>query len=282
MACSREFSEGLRRELPAWQSDGIVSPGAARALASRYELEVPERAGAWDPNRAVAGAAAAVLACAPVLAFAPARFQDGSLLPIAALAAALAAAPLAVRGDALAPAAASLRAVGRVMFYLVAYALSFVPVADALRFRSASSPGLLAALPPFLLALFAVVLGLRRTEVDAHARGEAMLLTATVLAFAAGLFLESGVGAAVVANLALAFLAAGRIVRGVSWMARGAFWEGLLVAAVVAGSRVAEVPLAGWPRATSAFLVAAGTTAAGLLFERRRAREPSEAPAHAP
>ena len=41
-------------------------------------------------------------------------------------------------------------------------------------------------------------------DVDAHARGEAMLLSATVVAFAAGLFLETGAGAAVVANLALA------------------------------------------------------------------------------
>ena len=281
MAWSRDSSEGLRKE-PAPISDETVSPGGARALAPRRELEGPERPGARDPNRAVAGASAAVLACAPVLAFAPSRFQDGSLLPIAALAAAFTSAPLVVRGDALAPPAAALRAVGRVTFYLVAFALSFAPIADALRFRSATSPGLLAALPPLLLALCAIVLSLRRHEVEARARGEAILVTTAVLAFAAGLLLETGVGVAVAANLALAFLAAGRIVRGVSSMARGAFWEGLLVAAVVAGSRVAEVPLEGWPRATSAFLVAAGTTAAGLLFERRRTREPHEAPAHAP
>jgi hypothetical protein len=282
MACSREFREGLRRELTAWQSDGIVTPGAARALASRYELEDAQRASGdrRDPSAAIAATSAVVLACAVALALATAASRAGALLPMAALGAALASAPLVLRGDAFAPTAAALRGVGRAVFYAAAFALSFVPVASALLLRSTSNPGFLAAVPPFLLALAALAVGLRRADVDAHARGEAMLLTATVLAFAAGLFLETGSGAAVVANLALAFLAAGRIVRGISWLARGPFWEGLLVAAVLAASRMLEVTLAGWPRATGAFLVAAGAVAAGTVFERRRARVPDEARAH--
>ncbi|HEY6099245.1 MAG TPA: hypothetical protein VIW03_07430 [Anaeromyxobacter sp.] len=283
MERSREFREGLRGELPAWQSDGILSPGAARALTARYDLDAPASPGLarGDRTRAAAALAAVGLACTLALALGSSRLRDGALLPLAALAAAFAAAPLVFRGEPLAPAAAAFRGVGRAVFYLSAYALSFVRVADALRFRSAPGPALLASIPPLLLAIGAVLAGLRRADVDAHARGEAMLLSATVLAFAAGLSLESGTGAAVVANLALAFLAAGRIVRGVSWLARGPFWEGLLVAAILAASRVVEVTLAGWPRFTLAFLVAAGALSGGLSFERRRSRAPDPARLHA-
>jgi hypothetical protein len=246
----------------------------------RSEKPAAPARSARDGSCVAAAGFGVVLACALALAFVPGGLRDGALLPIAALGAALAAAPLVLRTEALAPAAAALRGVGRGAFYLVAFALSFVPVAEALRLHSAASPGFLAALPPFLLALGAVVIGLRRSEVDAHARGEAMLLTATVVAFAAGLFLETGKGAAVVANLSLAFLAAGRLVRGVSWMARGPFWEGLLLAAVLVGSRIVDVPLVGWPRAAGAFLVAAGATAAATGFERHRWHERHEAQAH--
>lgn len=283
MACSREFREGLRRELTGWQSDGIVTPGAAHALASRYDLEHAGAAGARrDHSAAIAGASAAVLACALALALATASSRAGALLPLAALGAAFASAPLVLRGAALAPTATAVRGVGRGLFYLAAFALSFVPVAGALLLRSPGSAGFAAAVPPFLLAVAALAAGLRRADVDAHARGEAMLLTATVIAFAAGLFLETGIGAAVVANLALAFLAAGRIVRGLSWLARAPFWEGLVVAAIVGMSRVLEVKLDGWPRFTSAFLIAAGAVAAGTAFELRRARTPDEARARTP
>jgi hypothetical protein len=275
MERSTPFREGLGREKVT--EPAAAAPRGGSPRRSEAASGMPSAAGT---SRAAAAALGVVLACALALALVPGGFRDGALLPIAALGAALAAAPLVLRGEALAPAAAALSGVGRGAFYLVAFALSFVPVAEALRLRSATSPGFLAALPPFLLALAAVAVGLRRGAVDAHARGEAMLLTATVLAFAAGLFLETGKGVAVVASLSLAFLAMGRLVRGVSWMARGAFWEGLLVGAVLAGSRIAEVPLAGWPRATGAFLVAAGATAAALVFERRRWHEQHEAQAH--
>lgn len=280
MEGSRELREELRRELPAWQAWGIVSAGAARALAARYGLEESVAGPARAPtrDRAVPLAAAAGLAVAGALAAALSGTgtADGVLLPVVALAAAFGSAPLAIRHPSLAPAACALRVLGRALFYPAAWALSFVAVADALRFRSAASPGLLAALPLLAFALAALARGLSRADVDAHARGEAMLLAATVVAFAAGLFLETGAGTAVVANLALAFLAAGRIVRGLSWNARAPFWEGLAVAAAVAASRAGDVSPAGWPRAAAALLVLAAAAVAGLLFERRRSRAPLE------
>jgi hypothetical protein len=276
MERSHDFREGLRRELPVWQAEGIVTPGAARALGVRYDLDGPDVSYGSTGERcgSVASATGVGVLCTLAAALAGRGLEDGALLPVAALGAAFAAAPLAARGEALAPAAAALRSVGRVAFYLAAWGFSFVALADALRFRSVGSPGLLAALPALLLALAAVLLGLHRNDVDAHARGEAMLLVATVLAFVAGLFLETGTGTAVVANLALAFLAAGRIVRGLSWLTRGPFWEGLLVAAVLVLSRIPDVTTSGWARAAGAVLVTAAVASAGLLFERRRSRAP--------
>ena len=279
MELSREFREGLRQELPVWEGDGILTPGAARALFARYELGgeyAPTAAYAKDRTGPLAAAAGIGVAC--TLAAALVGVRDGVLLPLVALAAAFASAPLVASGPALAPAATGLRAVGRVRFYPTPWALSFVPIADAVRLRGgALSPGLLAAIPAFLLAAAAIVLGLRRTDVEAHARGEAMLLTATVVAFAAGLALEGGHGAALVANMGLLFLAVGRIVRGVSWLSRAPFWEGLLVAAVLVVSRVTDLALPAWLRILGVGLVLAAALAAGVVFERRRARA---VPAH--
>ncbi len=274
MEKSREFREVLRRELPGWEADGILTPGAARALAARYDLS-DAAAGAPAPDRTAPLAAAAGIGVACTVAAALLGERDGVLLPLVALAAAFAAAPLVARGEALAPAASALRGVGRGLFYLAAWALSFVAGADAVRFRvGLARPGLLAALPAFALAAVAAAMGLRRTDVEPHARGEAMLLVATVVAFAAGLSLEDGKGAAIVANLGLAFLAVGRVVRGLSWLSRGPFWEGLLVGAVLLASRVLDVTGAGWVRAAGVALVVAGAAALGLAFERRRARTP--------
>ena len=282
MEGSGEFREVLRRELPVWEGDGILTPGAARALAARYDLEdtsVPA-APARDRTGPLAAAAGVGVAC--TLAAALLGVRDGVLLPLVALAAAFAAAPLVARGDAFAPAASALRGVGRALFYLAAWALSFVGVADAVRLQPGlASPGLLAAIPAFALAAAAALMGLRRTDVEPHARGEAMLLVATVVAFAAGLSLENGNGAAIVANLALAFLAVGRVVRGLSWLARGPFWEGLLVAVVLLVSRVLDVADATWLRAAGVAIVIAAASAFALAFERRRARAPSPAAAPA-
>ncbi|HEX9308998.1 MAG TPA: hypothetical protein VF894_16005 [Anaeromyxobacter sp.] len=281
MERSREFLDGLRRELPVWQADGIVTPGAARALAVRYEVE-PGSAPPADPARDRSGPHAAAAGVAVLLALAAALLAsgigDGVLLPLTALAAAFAATPLAMRGAALAPAAVALRTEGRVVFYAAAYALSFVRVADAARFQTGlASEGLLAALPPLLLAAAAVAAGIRRTDVDAHTRGEAMLLVATVAAFAAGLSLDTGGGTALVATMALAFLAVGRIVRGISWSARGPFVEGILLASLLVASHAFDVFPSIWIALGVAGSCLVGAALALIGFERRRTRVPAPA-----
>ncbi len=281
MSHSAEFLDGLRQELPRWQIEGIVTPGAARALAARYDLEHPS-APARDRSGPLAAAAGLAVALALAAALLFSGIGDGVLLPLTALAAAFVATPLAVRGPALAPAARALRAEGRVIFYLAAYALSFVSIADATRFRSGlASEGLVSALPPLLAAAAALVAGLRRSDVDAHARGEAMLLVATVVAFAAGLSLDTGAGTAIVAAMSLAFLSVGRIVRGLSWHARGPFFEGVAVTTLLAASHAFGIFPSPWIAAVAAAMcIAAGATAV-FAFERRSARPPVEPPTDA-
>ncbi len=279
MERSREFVEGLRRELPVWQAEGIVTSGAAGALSVRYELEAPGAPSA--PPRERTGPLAAAAGLAVALALAAALLvagDDGVLLPLTALAAAFAATPLVVQGDALVPAAGALRVEGRILFYLAAYALSFARVAEATRFRSGlASEGLLAAVPPVVGAAAAVVAGLRRADVDAHTRGEAMLLVATVVAFAAGLSLDTGDGTALVATMSLAFLAVGRIVRGLSWYARAPFLEGIAVASVLVASHAFDVFPSTWIAVGAATGCLAVAAAAVIAFERRRARGPEVA-----
>ncbi len=275
MERSREFAERLRRELPAWQVEGLVTASAARALAARYDREAgTSRRPARDRTGPLAAAAGLAVALALAAALLVSGTSDGVLLPLTALAAAFAAAPLVVQGEALAPAAAALRLEGRILFYLAAYALSFVRFAEATRFRSGlASEGLLAAVPPLLGAAFAVVAGLRRPDMDAHTRGEAMLLVATVVAFAAGLSLDTGGGTALVATMALVFLAVGRIVRGLSWLARAPFLEGIVVAAVLVASHAFDVFPSTWIAVGAASFCLAAAAAAVIGFERRRARE---------
>ncbi len=275
MERSREFLDGLRKELPVWQAEGIVTAGAARVLAARYAL-VRSAPGAARPRE---GPLAAAAGLAVVLALGAALLLsgvgDGVLLPLTALAAAFAAVPLAVKGEALAPAAAALRLEGRILFYFAAYALSFVRFAEAARFRSGlAGEGLLAAVPPLLVAAAAVLTGIQRADVDAHVRGEAMLLVATVVAFAAGLSLDTGNGTALVATMALAFLAVGRIVRGLSWLARGPFIEGIVVATVVIASRAFDVFPSIWISLTIATVCLAAAATALIAFERLRTRAP--------
>ena len=275
MERSREFVEGLRRELPVWLADGIVSEGAARALQARYDLAEEVRAGR-DRTGAFAGAAAVAVVLALAAALLLSGIRDGVLLPIAALAAAFTTAPLVVRGDQLAPAAHGVRTLGRVLFYAAAYALSFVRIADVARFqRGIQSEGILAALPPLLVAAAAVAVGHRRTDVDAHARGEAMLLVATVVALAAGLALDTGNGTALVATMALAFLAVGRVVRGLAFLSRAHFVEGIVVAAVLVASRAFDVFPSRWIALSVGAAVVLAAIAAVIGFERRRARGPA-------
>jgi hypothetical protein len=134
------------------------------------------------------------------------------------------------------------RGVGRVLFLAVALAVSFAPVARAARIASPGSPTLLLAVVP--LALVAAILlaaGLRRDNVDSLARGEAMLMVVALPAVYAGLTLEGGRGAILVANLAVAFLGLGRIVRGRTSGDRAALLEGIAVVGLLTAARIAEV-----------------------------------------
>lgn len=273
-APSREFVDALRAELPLWAKDGLVTARGARALAARYGLPLPPDALAARTRTARFAAAAAV---AVLLTLAAALLlpgiADGVLLPLTALAAAFSAAPLVVYGPQLAGAAEGVRTLGRALFYGFAYALSFVPIADAARFEHGLlSEGLVAALPPLLLAAAAVATGRNRSDVDAHARGEAMLLVATAVAFAAGLSLDTGGGTALVATMSLAFLSVGRIVRGLAFVERAPFLEGIAVATVLVASRAFDVFPSLWVSVGIALAVLAGAGFAVAGFERRRAR----------
>jgi hypothetical protein len=108
--------------------------------------------------------------------------------------------------------------------------------------------------------------------VDAHTRGEAMLLVATVVAFAAGLSLDTGNGTALVATMALAFLAVGRIVRGRTVLARGPFLAGGAVGALLLAVRAFDVFPSRWIAIGIAAAVLVSSAAAVVAFERRRAR----------
>jgi hypothetical protein len=270
---SREFVDGLRRELPSWKAEGVVSDEVARALTARYGL--PPLPAAPVP-RDRTGAFAAAAAIATLLALAAALvvpgIGDGVLLPLTAMAATFAATPL-VTGPQVARAAEGVRTLGRLLFYGFAYALSFVAVADAARFQNGLwSEGLIATLPPLFVAAAAVASGHKRADVDAHARGEAMLLVATTVAFAAGLSLDTGNGTALVATMSLAFLSVGRIVRGLAFLTRRAFLEGIAVSSILVASRAFDVFPSLWISVGIAAAVVAGAGFAVLGFERRRAR----------
>lgn len=211
-----------------------LDPAAVRAGRSSF---VVHAAGA----AALAALLAAVLGegGAPLLV-AAARLGPQSLLASLPVAAALVALPLAVRGPEAARRAETWRTVGRVGFYLGALVLSFGEVARALRWQGAPGSIFLAiAIPAGLAAVASVATGLRRADVEPLARGEAMLVAATVVALFLGLGLEAGGAAALVANLALVFLAAGRIVRGASGRAPGALAEGLAVLGALGVARLA-------------------------------------------
>jgi hypothetical protein len=262
----------------------VFGPGFAvdhpsQGVAAAYGLAALFLALAWRTrSRALAVIAALGLPAMLGGALGGLR-QELLLLPaavaVAALLAAapLAAAPLAARSDTGARLAGALRVVGRVGFYAGAYLLSFAAMAREVRFHGGiPQPLLFTAGPAFLLATAALLVGLRRPEVDPLARGEAMLLTATVLAFAAGLSLERGQGAVLVANLALGFLATGRIVRGLSFLQRGPFWEGIGVAGVLVLSRFLEIDTGLLAKGAGFIACGLGVLAAGFAFERRRAR----------
>ncbi len=277
----REFVDCLHMELPIWRAENLVTEAGARAIATRYGLVTapPPPARPLPRTGAFAGAAAIAVVLALAAALVVPGIGDGVLLPLTALAAAFSTTPLVVRGPEVTRAAEGVRTLGRILFYAFAYLLSFVPFADAARFaHGLTSEGLVAALPPLLVAAAAVVSGHRRADVDAHARGEAMLLVATTVAFAAGLSLDTGNGTALVATMALAFLAVGRIVHGLTFLARAPFLEGIAVAAILLASRGFDVFPSLWISVGIAVAVVAGAAFAVAGFERRRTRAASESP----
>ncbi|HSD19592.1 MAG TPA: DUF2157 domain-containing protein [Anaeromyxobacter sp.] len=253
---------------------GLANDHAFVGVALGYAGGAAVLALAWrERSRALLalGAIGVALTLASAL---DALHADEAVLPmVAALGAALAAAALVVRDPTRLPLAAAARLVGRLAFYGAAYLLSFHDVASHLRFEQGLTREVaLGVLPLLAAATAALAVGLRRDDVDPLARGEAMLLGATVIAIGAGLSLEAGRGAVVVANLALAFLAIGRIVRGLSWLARGPFWEGMAVAGVVVASRFLEIETRLWLKGAAFIACGVLVIAAGVAFERRRAR----------
>lgn len=253
---------------------GLASDHALAGVALGYASAAAVAALAWrERSRALLAVGAIGVALTLASALDALRADEAVLPMVAALGATLAAAALVVRDPARLPLGAAARLVGRLAFYGAAYLLSFHDVASHLRFEQGVTQEIaLGVLPLLAAAAAALAVGLRRDDVDPLARGEAMLLGATVLAMAAGLSLEAGRGAVVVANLALAFLAIGRIVRGLSWLARGPFWEGMAVAGVVVATRFLEIETRLWLKGAAFIACGVVVIVAGVAFERRRAR----------
>jgi hypothetical protein len=154
----------------------------------------------------------------------------------------LAALPLVAREPREEQVTAAARVVGRVLFLLVALALSFGRVAREAHIASPGSPTLLLAVAPLaVIAALLLVIGLKREQVDPLARGEAMLMVVAIPAVYAGLSLEDGRGAVIVANLAIAYLGLGRILRGRSSGNRAALGEGVVVVAALVVARALEL-----------------------------------------
>lgn len=154
----------------------------------------------------------------------------------------LAALPLVARDPMEQQITGAARVIGRILFLVTALTVSFGSVARAAHVASPGSPTLLLSVSPIaLIAALLLVAGLRREKVDPLARGEAMLMVASLPAIYAGLSLEDGRGAVIVANLALAFLGLGRIVRGRSSGSRAALGEGVAVVAALLVARALEL-----------------------------------------
>lgn len=162
------------------------------------------------------------------------------LVPLA-IGATLAALPLVARDVREQQLAGGARIAGRILFVLVALLLSFGKVAQAAHIANPGSPTLLLAFGPLaVIAALLLVAGLRRENVDPLARGEAMLMVAALPAIYVGLSLENGRGAVIVANLAVAYLGLGRIVRGRTAESKASLWEGVAVVAALVVARALE------------------------------------------
>jgi uncharacterized membrane protein len=197
-------------------------------------------------------------------------FAQAQLVPVA-VGAAFAALPLVARTDDEAKMAGAARTGGRLAFLLFAWLLSFSDAARHARIEHGGSRALLLALAPLaLVAGLLLAAGLRREKVDSHARGESMLMVASLPALYAGLSLESGRGAVIVANLAIAFLGLGRVVRGLGSLRRGPFWEGVLVLAILIVSRFFEIEHLLWLKGLAFIACGVAITLAAVAFERKR------------
>lgn len=134
------------------------------------------------------------------------------------------------------------RVVGRILFLVVAYSLSFGKIARSAWIAAPGSPTLLLAVVPLAaIAALLLFIGLKREKVDPLARGEAMLMVAALPAVYAGLALEGGRGAVIVANLAIAYLGLGRIMRGRSSRSGAALREGIAIVVVLLACRALEL-----------------------------------------
>ncbi|MFT3913112.1 MAG: hypothetical protein QM704_03185 [Anaeromyxobacteraceae bacterium] len=187
-----------------------------------------------------------------------------------AVAAALVASPLGFRAPGAVGPTGVARVAGRFAFYALALALSLPTLAAGAALLAPPPLGFwLAVLPPFLVALACLLVGLRSHDVDPLARGEAMLVAATVAAFAAGLSLPNGQGAPLVGTLALVFLGAGRIVRGSAHGARAVHLEGLVVVLLAIAAKLAASMLEPALKAGALLAAIAAATVAIVTFERR-------------
>ncbi len=251
---------------------GYADVHAGAGVAACYGLVAAVLTLAWRHRSALLVVVAGLGAATTLTAAADSR---SSILPALSVAAALAAGPLVARGDGVRLGAAA-RVSGRLAFYVVAFALSFADGARSHRLEGGMSPALLGAtLPPAILAALFLARGLRRDDVDPLARGEALLIAFTIPAILAGLSLRDGFGAAIAANLSLAFLGLGRMVRGLSSLARAPFWEGIALATVVVVARFLEIETRLWLKGAAFIACGVAITAAGLAFERRLASRPS-------
>lgn len=265
----------------------VAGPGAAGdhpwpGLAGAWAAAALLLALAWrERSRTLVVLTAVGFACVALGALEGLDVEEAGAVAMAIWAAALvtaplAAAPLAATGDRAVYLAGAARLVGRLGFYVVAYALSFADVAREARLHDLSRSQALAfaalAVPAAALAVAALWAGLRRPEVEPLARGEALLVLGTAFALGTGLSLpdSSGAGAALIANLALGFLAAGRIMRGLSALRRGPFWEGIALAGLLGLTRFLSLDVELWVKGSAFIAAGVAVFAAGFAFERRR------------
>jgi uncharacterized membrane protein len=247
---------------------GYAGDHPIRGIVAVYVVAALLFALAWrERSRSLLLVSAGGLAAA---LFAPLVDHAQALVPPLAVGALLAALPLGARNDDETRLAGAGRVGGRLLFLLFAWLLSFSDLAREARIEHGGSrPFLMAVLPLFLVAGLLLLTGLRREKGDPLARGEAMLLVASLPAIYAGLSIESGRGAVIVANLALAFLGLGRVVRGLSSLQRGPFWEGVLVLAILIVSRFFEIEHLLWLKGAAFIACGVAITVAGMAFERK-------------